>query len=203
MRTARSGDPAPLPITSYILAGGESSRMGRDKALLPVGSGLLIHSVAAAVAEAAGKVRIVAPIHRYRELPYEVIDDLYPGLGPVGGICTALRNSRTPWNLIVACDMPTLAPHVIERLCTVALESEADAVIPETPDGRQHPLCAVYHQQALAKLEAALAQRTLKLMCALESLTVTRLPFDDAGWSRNLNTVADWQAFAGPQSDRS
>ena len=74
--------------------GGRSSRMGRDKALLPFRGGALAQSVARAVSATAGSVTLVGDPERYGGLGYAVIADIYPGEGPLGGILTALGNTQ-------------------------------------------------------------------------------------------------------------
>src|SRR5271165_5087016 len=90
----------------FILTGGQSSRMGTDKALLPFGDGFLIDHIAAKVTAAAGSVCLVGGHERYLRLGYPAIADLWHDIGPLGGIVTVLQTSSAEWNLIVACDMP-------------------------------------------------------------------------------------------------
>src|SRR6058998_1400393 len=93
----------------FVLVGGRSSRMGRDKACLPLQGRTLLEHVAAAVAAAAGSVTLVGSPERYQNLGFRVIADSLPGCGPLGGIHTALGASPADWNLIVACDMPGIS----------------------------------------------------------------------------------------------
>src|SRR4051812_45370219 len=130
----------------YVLAGGRSSRMGRDKALLPFRGGGLAESIARSVRLAAGSAVVVG---RAELAGYPAIPDIYPGEGPLGGILTALRHSRAYWNLIVACDMPELTPAFLAELLDAADNADADALLPAGPSGRLEPLCAVYHRRAL------------------------------------------------------
>ena len=101
-------DPA-IPRAGFVLVGGNSSRMGRDKAGLPLLGRTLVEHVAAAVAEAAGSVTLIGPPGRYSSLDFPIIADWRPGLGPLGGIHTALTHSPAVWNLIAACDLPQIS----------------------------------------------------------------------------------------------
>ena len=111
--------------SGFVLAGGGSSRMGRDKALLPYRGITLLEHLARTVQEAAGAVALVGDPVRYSSLGYPVYRDKFPGCGPLGGIYTALAVSSTDWNLIVACDMPGISVDVLRILLDSAPESGA------------------------------------------------------------------------------
>ncbi len=98
----------------FVLAGGRSSRMGRDKALLPLDGRTLIDRVAGLVQRAAGNVTLIAPEGRY--MGYPVIPDLIANQGPLGGLYTALSATKASWNLLVACDMPGVTLEFLENL---------------------------------------------------------------------------------------
>ena len=80
-----SGEPTGNPRAAYVLAGGRSSRMGRDKALLPVDGTTLIDHVASLARAVTNNVTIIAPPGRYRDLAYPVIADMREACGPLGG----------------------------------------------------------------------------------------------------------------------
>jgi molybdopterin-guanine dinucleotide biosynthesis protein A len=180
----------------YVLVGGRSSRMGRDKALLPFRGGALAQSVAQAVREATGAVTLVGDPARYAGLGYPVIPDLYPGEGPLGGILTALRNSSADWNLIAACDMPQLDPELLRGLLKTAAESGANALLPVGPDGRPEPLCALYHRRCLDPMGAAFAVGIRKVTAALETVRTVRLPMAEVSLFQNVNTPEEWAGHA-------
>src|ERR1035437_1135009 len=138
--------------SGYVLAGGRSSRMGRDKARLPFRGCDLVSAVAAAVASAAGNVTLVG----HPELPS--IPDRYPDGGPLGGILTALDHTAADWNLIVACDMPEVTADFLKGLLARAMWSPADVLLPYGPHGLPEPLCAVYRRRAGAVMEDHLAR---------------------------------------------
>src|SRR5262249_48484694 len=107
----------------YVLVGGRSSRMGRDKALLPHHGLALAAGVAREVEHAAGQCALIGDPMRYQELGYPIIQDLYPGEGPLGGILTALSHSQSDWNIILACDMPRITHEFLTRLLDIASQS--------------------------------------------------------------------------------
>jgi molybdopterin-guanine dinucleotide biosynthesis protein A len=178
-----------------VLVGGRSSRMGRDKALLPFRGGVLAQSVARAVALAAGSATLAGNPARYAHLGYRVISDLYPGQGPLGGILTALHDTQSDWNLITACDLPNLSASFLSDILETARNSTADALLPEGPAGLE-PLCAVYHRRSLAGLEAAFTRGVRKIKDALPDISLMALPAADLMPLRNANTPEEWSRHA-------
>jgi molybdopterin-guanine dinucleotide biosynthesis protein A len=173
-----------------VLAGGRSSRMGRDKARLPFRGSDLVSVVAGAVEQATGNVSLIG----HAELP--AIPDRYPGEGPLGGILTALHHTSSDWNLIVACDMPEVCPGFLTVLLARAEGSEADVLLPHGPDRLPQPLCAVYHRRALPTLEEHFSRGVRKVTAALEGLAVERLFVAELSVFQNVNTPEDWAAYA-------
>ena len=100
-------------ISAVILAGGQSRRLGRDKAVEPIGGLPLIRRVIERVEQVASEVLVVvADSSREGELPldsrHRVVLDRYPGTGSLGGIFSGLEAASNPWAIAVACDMPFL-----------------------------------------------------------------------------------------------
>jgi molybdenum cofactor guanylyltransferase len=176
----------------YVLTGGGSKRMGRDKALLPYGSGTLVEHVAGQVLGAAGSVTLVGNPSAYRHLGYPVLADAHAGCGPLGGIATALAATAAGWNLVIACDMPNVTEDLLRTLLAEAESAgEIDCLVPELPSGLE-PLCAAYHRRCLAKLRAALESNILKMRDIIDRLDARRWRSDGSQWFRNVNTPEDW-----------
>jgi molybdopterin-guanine dinucleotide biosynthesis protein A len=182
----------------FVLAGGESSRMGRDKALLELNGAPLLVRTARLVELVAGSVTIVAEAGRYEKLGLRVVGDDWPGGGPLGAIATAMRVAETPWNLIVACDLPYLTPPWLEYLTGRALESDAEAVIPATARGIE-PLCAVYHERCEPAIREALADGTRNVTDGLKNVRAEFIQpaewkaFDSQGFLfKNMNSPEDY-----------
>jgi len=177
-----------------VLAGGKSSRMGRDKAALPYAGTTLANYVATLVQAAAGAVAILGDPQRYGSLGYPVYPDLIPACGPLGGVYTALSVTSTDWNLIVACDMPSLSSAILRALLERAGKSNTGCVAAAGSGGEPEPLCAVYHRQCLPVLKRAIDDKRFRmkdLMGELGAETVSVPSFLLA----NLNTPAEWSAF--------
>ncbi len=185
-------------VAGFILAGGESSRMGRDKALLELGGVPLLARTARLVETVTGSPTVVGGAEECRALGLRVIADEWPGAGPLGGIATALGASSAPWNLIVACDLPHLTQTWLAYLVERALASQGDAVLPMSARGAE-PLCAIYHQRCAPAIREALAQGVRKVTDGLQSVLVEMIGplewkgFDSEGLLfKNMNSPEDY-----------
>ncbi len=180
----------------FVLAGGRSSRLGEDKALLPYRGAPLICHVAEAVRSAADSVAIIGPASRYSSLGYAVVEDVILGLGPIGGILTALRTSGAGLNLVVACDMPGVTVAFLTELLAVAESRNAGCVVPVSADDQKHPLCAVYQRRVLPAVEAAIESRQLKMQDLIAGLDTVYWAVSDPGTLANVNSREDWVRHA-------
>jgi molybdenum cofactor guanylyltransferase len=183
----------------FVLAGGESSRMGRDKALLEFDGVPLVVRTVRLVEAAAGSAAVVASPKTYGALGLRVIADDWPGAGPLGGIATALRASQFSWNLIVACDLPYLSEEWLKHLVSRALSTRADAVVPMSERGAE-PLCAMYHKNCEAAIRGALGRGMRKVTEALQGVCIDSIEpgewkaFDSDGMLfKNMNSPADYE----------
>jgi molybdopterin-guanine dinucleotide biosynthesis protein A len=180
----------------FVLAGGRSSRMGRDKALLPVQGSTLLEAVAAQVRAAAGSVVVIGPPERYAFLGLSVQADLIPNCGPLAAVYTALKTTQADWNLLVACDMPGVTAGFLSGLIDAAEAADAAALVPKTRDGL-HPLCAVYHRRALAGVQSLIESRSLKMHDALSHIEAVHWPVAETSLLENVNTAVEWSSRYG------
>jgi molybdenum cofactor guanylyltransferase len=193
-----------VSIAGFILAGGESSRMGVDKGLLQIaGVPMIVRAARLAESVLGAPAVVVGTPEKYRGLGLRAMADDWPGCGPLGGIATALRASAADWNLIVACDLPYLTPQWLEYLLQRARDSAEEAVVPMNlgPANKRgaEPLCAVYHQGCEPSLRRALEQGVRKVTDGLAELRVEVIEpakwkgFDSDGLLfKNVNTPADY-----------
>jgi len=145
-----------MQATGIILAGGQSRRMGRDKAFLPFGRGLLIERVIEVIQQVTTDVILITNTpDQYQHFGLPMFTDVIPNAGSLGGIYTGLVSAKMPYGLCLACDMPFVTPDFLRLLCDTA--AQADVVIPRNAEDFQ-PLCAVYAQACrepiLQKIEA-------------------------------------------------
>jgi molybdopterin-guanine dinucleotide biosynthesis protein A len=185
-------------ISAFILAGGKSSRMGSDKAFLDLaGRPLLTHMLELA-ASVARQVKIVGDPAKFAAFA-PVVEDIYPGCGPLGGIHAALVNSDAELNLILGVDLPFLNRGMLKYLVSQATDSGAVVTVPFAR-GHYEPLCAVYRKEFSAIAEHALRAGKNKIDALFPKISL-RLVDDkeltDAGYSltafRNLNTTEEWE----------
>ena len=182
-----------MQAAGFVLVGGRSSRMGRDKALLRWNSHALVEDVAAMVRSVAGNVALVGMPERYGSLGLECLPDVRPGLGPLAGIEAALASGRAELNLIAACDMPGIEAMWLRRLVREAGESGALCTMIRDVEGRVHPLCGVYRSECLPAVRRALDERRLRLQDVTEELRAAIL--DIGSPLINLNTPQEWMAW--------
>jgi len=178
----------------FVLAGGRSSRMGRDKAMLRHLGVPLVVRAASAVRSAIGSVTILGDPGFYGRFGWPVLPDNERDLGPIGGLCTALEHTSSEWNLLVACDMPDLSPDLLRELVRRTHRSRGRCVAPMTENGFE-PLCAMYRRTALPEVRKAIADKRLKmrdLLCLLHAVPVSGL---DPALFRNINTLSEWAGY--------
>lgn len=186
-------------VGAFVLAGGQSVRMGREKALLELGGMPMIVRTARLVERVAGHVTVVGTPEKYEPLGLRAIRDDWPGAGPLGGIATALRASGSTWNLIVACDLPYLKKEWLEFLIERAWKSSADAVLPMNDKGAE-PLCAMYGKSCEAPIWLALDRGVRKVTDGLTHVRVEYVErdewkaFDSDGLLfKNMNSPGDYE----------
>jgi len=184
-----------MKCAGFVLAGGKSSRMGSNKALLPFKGITLIEHVAAKVKKAAGNVTLVGDKAKYSNFSYPVTEDIFPGRGPLSGIHAALAASQSEWSLIVACDMPEVTETFLTSLIERAEGGKAHAVIPAGPSGLPEPLCAVYSRRAFDGIARALEGGVRKVMDGLSGLEIDLWRVPDSRPFHNLNTPAEWASY--------
>jgi molybdopterin-guanine dinucleotide biosynthesis protein A len=157
-------------VTGAILIGGQSRRLGRDKVLLHYqGKPLALHLHGILTSLFPHVLLIGHPRPELEDLGFTCLPDLVPGKGVLGGIFTALSAAATPHVFIAGADMPFLTPPLISMI--LGFRHSADAVIPRGPRGLE-PLCAAYSKSCADVMEKNLRGGTLKIMAALENMTV-------------------------------
>jgi molybdopterin-guanine dinucleotide biosynthesis protein A len=184
-------------IGGYVLAGGASSRMGTDKALIElVGKPLIEHAVGK-LREICTEVHILsskAELAQYGPL----VPDLRRGCGPLAGIEAALTHSRRDWNLLLPVDLPFVpVQHLRGWLERITADLRAQVAYCEV-EAEPHPALLLIRREARLQITAALDRGEHKLLTALEAAAGDTGPRveslagpDPQCWFANLNTPAD------------
>ena len=190
--------PAMRNACAFLLAGGQSSRMGHDKAFLEFQGSTLLNRALAVAREAAGEVRIVGSPQKFQGFA-PTVEDQFSGCGPLAGIHSALSSSTFEYNLVLAVDMPFLEAKFLGYLLEQARISNGLVTLPRTEHGWQ-PLCAVYRREFAPMAESALRggrYRINHLFCDLELRVINERELSQHGFSpemfRNLNTPEEFE----------
>jgi len=196
----------PASVAGYVLAGGRSKRFGQDKARVRLGGEMMLTRTCRLVREVSGSVSVVADREsRYADSDVSVVEDLWPGEGPLGGILTSLLataeiDGGRDWNFIVSCDMPFLTREWLKFLIGRALASPAQVVLAHSAAGPE-PLCACWRTDTAETLREALERGVRKVTDGVALLCSEVL--DERDWKRfdsrgrlfwNMNTAADYEA---------
>ena len=182
-------DPS-LDITGVLLAGGQSSRFGSNKALALWRNKSLIQHVSDTLASVFNDCLLVTNTpEQFEFLNLLMISDRYQNMGPLAGIHAALCHSTKPWIFVIGCDMPAVTPDLINFLCGFANE-EWEAVIPWLEIGAE-PLCGLYHKSALDKIEQYLKGGKTQIQEILKNLAVRKINQQEL-----LKITGDLQVFS-------
>ncbi len=154
--------------TAIVMAGGDSSRMGCDKANVKLGEKTLLQTVAATMQQLFPQV-IVSVRQPRADIDLPQVCDEVPNGGPLAGLVASMGQINTPWAFMVACDMPFVVPEVVELLAGHRLQHQA--VVPVV-HGHPQPLAAFYAASCLAPLRASLAAQQKGLRSVLKQLDV-------------------------------
>lgn len=145
-----------MKVSAAILAGGKSSRMGKNKALLEVRSCRIIDHALNELHQVSDDVLLITNSPEvYNDINVRTVADILPGYGPLSGIHSALVHAQNPLVLIVACDMPFIDAKLAQYMINIA--SDFDVVVPKV-DGYYEPLFALYGKPCIKVIEKCIAQ---------------------------------------------
>ena len=187
-------------VTGCILAGGTSSRMGRDKAFLPIGSRTLIELVMQRLRPFVERMIVIGHAHnvqRLRAMPSAdmVLMDVHPGYGPLMGISTGLLHTETPLTVFLPCDMPWVERELIERLigsCRHGVEVTASL---HPTEGIQ-PFPLVCRCTASRRIGALLDRGERSLQALFQLPDAQLLTIDEPRLWRSFTNINTWSDYA-------
>jgi len=168
-------------ISAFIQAGGQSARMGQNKALLPIGGRSCVEWVIAAARAVTSEITVVTSDPQLRafcdERGIALAADHYRDVGPLAGLHVALARCRGEAALVLACDLPFLTGEFL-RLLRDSL-GEAEAIIPLDAQGHPQPLCALYSVACLPVVTDLIERGERRMGRVLEHLAVRFLSFSE------------------------
>ncbi|MGA3213884.1 MAG: molybdenum cofactor guanylyltransferase [Terriglobales bacterium] len=194
--------PETLSLAGVVLAGGESRRMGRDKATLPGpgGSGTLAEYVVGVVTQRCEPVFVVAA--KGQPLPAlqaRVLRDEIQGLGPLPATGLGLRaaaEAGARYAFVCAVDMPLLTVELVDDLVHLATETDAEVVMPW--DGRSHYLASLYRTDLADRIDALIAAGESRMSALIDASDAQQIVLPDSRLVTNVNTDADFRALVRP-----
>lgn len=215
---------AASAVVGVVFCGGESSRMGRDKARLELGGRSLLARAADLLRQLTPTVLLSSgPAPRYAELGLAEVQDERPGGGPLAGLAAALERAAESgadtWLLVLACDMPQAEAAVFRHLLATAEARGWDGCMLETGAGVE-PLFAVYRARCLHAVRRALAAGERKMTSFHRAPGAEAFAAHDPRWrpavgrlpeaelpaqlarcepARNVNTPEDWRSVREEQ----
>jgi molybdenum cofactor guanylyltransferase len=189
-------------VAVFILAGGKSTRMGADKAFVMLDGRTLLARALDVARSVTQDVRIVGDAEKFGAFA-PVVEDIFSGCGPLGGIHAALQATRAELNLMLAVDVPFVTQALLAYLINRARNSTASITVPRVDAGWQ-PLCAVYRQEFADAAEQALRRGRYRIDALFEDTPVqivTEHELELAGFSAkmfsNLNTPEELAEAGG------
>lgn len=186
-------------VTAFVIAGGKSSRMGKDKAFMQLGGETLLMRALKLAASVTKDIHIAGDALKFSTYG-RVVQDVFPSHGPLGGIHAALLASQTELNLMLAVDMPFLEADFLRHLIACAAQTPAMVTAPYI-NGRWQPLCAVYRPEFTQVAERELRKDKNRVDVLLPQVNAYALDDEELaclGFApemfSNLNTPEEWQA---------
>lgn len=188
-------------MTCAILAGGQSKRMGKDKATMDINRKALINLVYDKAKEVFQNIIIISNNHKAIEgIEAPIVPDIIPARSPSVGIASALLYANTPYVFILACDMPFISVEAIKYMVNEV--NGEDIIIPRTKLGLE-PLHAIYNRSCMAPLFRLIEQNKFKVRDLLPFVRVRELGWepcfikDGASVFTNINTMNDLEMVEG------
>ena len=175
-----------MQICALILAGGKSSRMnGNNKAFLKYKDKTFIENIISQL-DIFNKIYIsVDSKEKYKDLNYELIEDEFKEIGPIGGIYSALKIVKEDYVFVIACDMPKIKKKLIEILIN-SIEPEDKCVVFKDDEGRVYPLGGIYSKKSLPIIKEMIDNKNYKLQNLVKKLDGKVLSISECNLDNDL-----------------
>jgi molybdopterin-guanine dinucleotide biosynthesis protein A len=189
-------------VAGFILAGGESRRMGTEKARLVLDGQSFVERIARELSSVTSSIKVVgdkvSPAELNLPIDIQSAPDVYPQWGALGGVHAALSACSESWALVVACDFPFVTGELFASLASV--RQDFDAIAPIQQDGIPQPLCSLYRvEPCLSLAERLIKSGERKPITLLQSVRTRWVLFNELSLLKgadcffdNINTPEDY-----------
>lgn len=178
-----------MNLTGIILAGGKSTRMGQEKALIRFEGGRLIQRSLSILDHFCDSMLISSNNRALGIFGCAVVEDDYHGIGPIAGLSAALKASQDEHHLVIPCDTPFVSTRLYKKILRHA--DDYEVVIAGTEDGYTEPIIGYYHRSTLDILEKQIQNGMYKLHDALDLMNGKVEIFKDKHLFTNINSPDD------------
>lgn len=169
---SQTREALPLPLTALVLCGGRSRRMGRPKAFLPYEGTTMVEHILSTMKDLFAEVLVVAnEAESYEDFEVDVVKDILPHRGPLGGILSGLLVAAHEYSFVIACDMPLVDRRLVREM--TSSRHGNDVVVLRHKNGIE-PLLGVYSKNCIKPLEESLFEGNLSVqdfLCGLKAQT--------------------------------
>jgi molybdenum cofactor guanylyltransferase len=178
-----------MRVTAIILAGGKSSRMGRDKGLSEYGGMPLIDYSISTCKKITNDILISTRNPEYSRFGYPLVADNFKDKGPMGGLEATLSVSHTDLNIVCPCDMPGIQADTLNLLLSNSQSTKA--VVVQDAEGKMYPVLGVYNKSALPIIREQINQGNYKMTNLLQKLEARTVLIEPAWQLVNFNFPED------------
>jgi len=180
--------------SAIILAGGNSSRMGRNKALLKINERAIIEIIISTLQKFTNEIIISSNDNDFEYLGYPIVNDSKVDAGPIAGIHAGLVAAKKRCSIIISCDTPFVSPLVFEAMYSYI--SEYDIAVPSHSQWIE-PLIGMYSKNVIPILDEMLINSNYSPMQLIRKVNSIILPMDEnsllpTNWFYNINTPEDF-----------
>lgn len=178
-----------MEVTAVILAGGKSSRMGRDKGLAEFNGKPLVQFAIDACRKLTSEIFISTGDTEYSRFGFPLITDNFKERGPIGGIEAGLTATKTPGILVCPCDMPGISPNILKLILQKA--TVKNVVVAASGEGKIFPVLGYFSKTALPVIQNQIQKGDFKLMALLKELHADTVVVPDEEELLNVNCPED------------
>lgn len=179
--------------SAVILSGGKNTRMNyKTKAFLEFKGNTFIERTLDAISDYEEKIISCNDVEKYKDFKdrASIILDDFKEIGPIGGIYSSLKESKFPYSLVIASDMPFLNKSVLNYLGEYNFDN--DALIPVV-DGHIQPLCGIYKKDILSIIEKMISEKDYRIKNLLHVIDAKYININEKDNFLNINTVEEYE----------